>query len=339
MLLIDNLTQADLALSRVIGRVNIDRSDPIAAPYRDITRRLQGIPRYILDDNAIHAAVELTLGRPKVLVEALAHCRVPYPAMWLEWAEAGRTQLHSNLRKMGIEEVAGRPVPDRIGFLIEADEGGRSGRVTWAWATGDLPPNIGAVEVRFDLDGRFPPNPDIAGKLVTNNLMRFWEDNPIQLQALQNLWATADHRPSPLGADWLKAAAGGRSEGPHYDYLLGGSYADVVGEYITIWAVLLLLTADRNPVSYRPIDRSKINKIRKRKGQTPLLDHTEVVLRINPQPPGPIVARGPLEQTRKSPRLHWVSRHLSRRGDKWWIVQPYSRGQGQRIHRVTHVKG
>lgn len=337
MLLIDNLTQADLALSRVIGRVNIDRSDPIAAPYRDITRRLQGIPRYILDDNAIHAAVELTLGRPKVLVEALAHCRVPYPALWVEWREGARAKLHDNLRKFGIEEVPGRPMPDRLGFLIESTTGGRAGRITWAWATGDLPPNIAAIDAYFDLDGHFEQPPGIQESFNTNNLMRQWADNPVQLAAINQLWTTAEHRPSTLGMNWLIAGARGSRE--RFDYLLGGSIADVYGEYITAWAVMLLLTADRKPVSYRPVDRAKLNKARAKKGEHPLLDHTEVVLRISPKAPSTPIPHAPLEHGRKSPRLHIVSRYLAHRNGKYWLVEPHLRGKGERLTRYVHVKG
>ena len=61
------------------------------------------------------------------------------------------------------------------------------------------------------------------------------------------------------------------------------AYADVYGEYIVAWAVMLLLTSSRKAVDYRPVDRSKLNQVRSKKHKALLFDHTEVTLHINQQ--------------------------------------------------------
>jgi hypothetical protein len=114
--------------------------------------------------------------------------------------------------------------------------------------------------------------------------------------------------------------------------------ADVYGEYIEIWSVMMLLTASRKAVDYRPVDRGRLNKSRRKKHEVPLLDHTEVILHITrPGMAGPV--RAPLGYSRKSPRIHMVSRYLARRGDKHWIVEPYLRGSGSPVERHIHVRG
>ena len=101
---------------------------------------------------------------------------------------------------------------------------------------------------------------------------------------------------------------------------------------------MLLLTSSRKAVDYRPVDRSKLNRVRSKKHEALLFDHTEVTLHINQQElagkPGM-----PLSYQRKSPRIHIVSRYLNRRGDKHWIVEPFLRGQGEWPQRHVHVKG
>jgi hypothetical protein len=310
--------------------------NPVLSIYADMTRRMQGAPRFLMDNPSIAAAVEITLGRPLVMLQAMEHVRMPYPVMWVEWDESGRDRLRE-IEEQVVDAL--RPLPKRLGFLVEADEGGRTGCVTWVWATRDIPldiPNVAAITAYFDLDSRTNQPEERIESFMAGNLAQSWKDNPIQLKALMDIWRTADHRPSPWGKQYLDSVNPIVSD-PEMRFAM--AMADVYGEYIIIWAIMLMLTASRQAVEYRPVDRTKINKARTKRRESLLFDHTEVVMHINRQPQAGEQFRSPLAYTRKSPRIHMVSRYLARRGDKHWIVEPYVRGSGETINRHIHVKG
>jgi hypothetical protein len=104
--------------------------------FSDITERMQLTPRYLLDDSVVQASTEIGLSRPSVLREAMRHLRIPYPRLWVEWPETGRSTLRQRLAVKTNDPL--KPIPERLGFLLESD--GRRGRVSWAWA---LPPHPG----------------------------------------------------------------------------------------------------------------------------------------------------------------------------------------------------
>ena len=307
---------------------------PELREYQNLARRLEGTPRYLLDAKATRTAVELNLGRPKVLLAALRNLRIPYPRLWVEWDDSDRQRLRARFDEpQSYAEL--RPMPNRVGFLLDTDIGGHHGTATWVWSTRKLLdiPNVGAIQPYFDLDRRFELPPERVEGLSKGNIAKLWLDNPIQLEALFDIWRTAQHRPS----DWGQIYLAWMKNDPLATAL---SYADVVGEYMMIWAVLLLLTASRPVVDLVPIDLGRLNKRRHKRAEPPLLDYTQVTLRLAPPDPqyNPVI-RGPLGYSRKSPRVHLVSSYLARRGDKHYIVQPYFRGQGQLISRHVHVQG
>ena len=95
-------------------------ADPVMRVFGDLAKRLEGTPRFLLDDAATRTCVELNLGRPKVMLEALAHLRVPYPKLWVEWDDKARQALRARFDEpMSYPEL--RPMPGRVGFLLEAD--------------------------------------------------------------------------------------------------------------------------------------------------------------------------------------------------------------------------
>lgn len=344
MLLMDSVADTAAAVAKI-------RPDPLTDIFPDLERRLAGAPRFLFDEGATRTMVELTLGRPKVLREAMVNLVIPWPRLWVEWPEAAREGLRRRFM-VDAYEKPGRPIPQRVGFLVECDgEGrdwtGRRGRLTWLWAGGGgiAVPNVGPIEARFDLDARFATagkgffpavgNGRLGGgnnlSAMTNNLWNIWADNPAQRAALEGIWGTAEHLPSTWGSYYLRGMGA---------WDLANCLADVFGEYITAWAALLLLTASRPIVDLAPVDVGRLNKRRRQRGETPLLDYTHVTLHLSPPDPqfNPVV-RGPLGYVRKSPRVHLVSSYLARRGDKHWIVRPYMRGRGETVTRRVSVKG
>jgi hypothetical protein len=315
------------------GIQRLNARNPILEVYPDIYRRMQRAPRFLFDNAAIDAAVELTLGRPKVMLEAMQHCRVPYNTMWIEWEEAGRQRIRETFKELAIEQP-GRPLPKRVGCLFECERGGRKGTITWSWTIDDGPPNTSPIVANFDLDEQFHQSDERTAGLMRGNICQLWADNPVQLEALLGIWRTAVHEPSSWGWRYLEVLD--RSIGGT-DRRIADSYADVYGEYIVAWAVMLLLTTSRKAVDYKPVDRSKLNKVRAKKREALLFDHNVVTMHINP--PQAHQQGQPLSYKRKSPRIHMVGRYLNRRGDKHWITEPFLRGQGEWPQRHVHVKG
>ena len=307
---------------------------PVMGVFPDLENRLKGCPRFLFDESSIHTAVELTLGRPKVLRQAMQFLRIPYTKLWIEWPEAGRKKLRDTFTSRDDPiDYPDRPLPTRLGFLLETDEEGRKGQVTWAWTNHFIrehePPNVCPIGAFFDLDGNYD-QVDTNVNFLKANLASLWKDNMLQTEALKSIWRTAVHKQNYWGQKFIS----------HYKYpkhLIQNFYADVYGEYIMVWACLLLLTSSRKILDYTSVERSKLNKPRVQKGKAPLLDHTMVNLHINKEIQ--IHQKGvPLGFERKSPRIHMVSSYLGVRGDKHWIVQPYWRGQGEVISRHVKVK-
>jgi|GEM_PF-2801512 hypothetical protein len=319
-------------------------SHPVISIFPILEEKLKGCPRFLFDDATIHTAVELTLGRPKVLREAMAHLRIPYTKMWIEWPEAGREKLRTTF-SIDAYEYPNRPLPTRLGFLLETDEFGRKGMVTWVWSNHFIkkgePPNVGPISAFFDLDFDYSKitSPSFVKSFLDANLANIWKDNKIQLDALLSIWDTSYHKPSEWGAKFLELP-------PHYRLRLNGNsqdaqianfYADVYGEYIMIWSCLMLLTSSRKIVELEHVDMSPLNRIRRRMNKAQRLDHTIVTMHISQETR--MHQQGmPLGYTRKSPRIHMVGSYLNRRGDKHWIVQPFWRGSGEVISRHVHVK-
>ena len=61
---------------------------------------------------------------------------------------------------------------------------------------------------------------------------------------------------------------------------LAHSYADVYGEYIMIWAAIMMLTASRPIIDCQPVDLTRLNRARGKRGEPPRLDHTRVTLHL-----------------------------------------------------------
>jgi hypothetical protein len=301
-----------------------------------LERKLIGCPRFLFDDNSIHTAVELTLGRPKVLREAMQHLVIPYSKLWVEWPETGRQKLRDTFSDGEMDP--GRPIPTRIGFLLEVDETGRIGTATWAWTNKlmgeDDAPNVCPISPFFDLDSNFKQPDNYTIGFLDANLAQMWKNNPIQLGALLSIWSTALHKPSDWGINYLAQSI---DMGYSNKRSIANFYADVYGEYIMIWSILMLLTSSKKIIELKPIDYGKLNVARQKKGKVPLLNHTVVSMHINKEIH--IHQQNvPFGYNRKSPRIHMVSSYLARRGDKHWIVQPYWRGKGEIISRHIHVK-
>jgi hypothetical protein len=307
-----------------------NENHPVTSIFPLLEQKLEGCPRFLFDEDTIHTAVELTLGRPKVLREAMHYLQIPYKKFWVEWPEAGRQKLRDTF--VSQEELINplRPLPIRLGFLLETDWDNRSGRITWVWNNhliGEYePPNVCPISAFFDLDGNYSQD-SVKTNFLQANIAQMWKNNPLQTEALLSIWRTSQHKPSEWGYQYIRYTGYG-------SYAVQNFYADVYGEYIMVWAIMMLLTSSKKIIELESVDMSRLNKARIKNDKAPKLDHTVVTMHIN----SPTIRQQgvPLGHARKSPRIHQVSHYLGRRGNKHWIVEPYWRGSGEIISR--HVK-
>jgi hypothetical protein len=324
------------------------RQDKVLAIYPQLVEKLTGAPRFLFDDAATRTVVELTLGRPKIMLDALRDFSVPYPALWVEWPEEARKKIRDVFPGLndGINDMT--PLPQRVGFFIETDETGRRGQITWLWNGGNAEvtkelirqmgapvPNVAPISPYFDFDRVHERQH--TESFLRNNLVKYWADNPIQLESLYGIWQTADHRFSPWGKNYIASMlqyVGEKELEKRVPYM----WSDVYGEYVVALAAMMLLTSSRRIVTYKRVDRAKQNKLRRLRKQAPLMDHTEVTLFVG-ETHATGQRRQPLGYARKSPRVHMVSAYLNHRGGKSWVVAPFFRGTGETIHRRVQVRG
>jgi hypothetical protein len=320
----------DIAATAAIvasGAVKDGERSPSLGIFLDLDRRMRLCPRFLLDEHVVRSTIELSLGRPTVFREAMRHIHLPYERLWVEWSEKHRERLRQDVQDYTPDPL--KPVPDRIGFLIEGS--GRRGNITWAWQNPPLkampnPPNVSPFDVQFDLDAQIPQEFGLLEGLKNATLGELWRDSPVQLEALCDIWRTARHVPSAWGSRWLS----------HYGKDAERFFlSDIYGELIGVYATLLLLTASRPTVEYKQVSQAKINKARIKKRVAPLFDHTEVSMRLSHRTVQQRQGQ-PLGHARKSPRVHVVSSYLVVHNGRHSIVQPYIRGSGDAIER--HIK-
>ena len=313
-----------------VAPVLVRNPNPALTIFVDLKERMKLTPRYILDHHVMSRSIELGLGRPSVFREAMRHLHVPFKSAWFEWEETSRDLLRRRLTQKLDDPY--KPLPVRLGFLMECEDGGRRGTVTWVWESPDRNiqphvPNVSPYDVAWDLDAVIPQADEYVQGMNIANLVQMWKDNPVQHAALLSIWETAEHRPSAWGRTWLNTLSINQRR-----FLL----ADIYGEYMGMWAILLLLTAAKPTVEYAEVSRAKLNKARAKRKQPPLLDYHTVTMHIDHR----AVAgrpRQPLGYLRKSPRVHLCSGYLARRGDKHWLVLPYVRGSGEPVERHVRV--
>jgi hypothetical protein len=94
--------------------------------------------RFELSDDVAVAAYQLTTNKPTSLLNALPLCRAPYRKMWIEW-RGGATTRTDMIKPVNRRDPAFAPDPLRQGCLVETDETGQRGTMTFAWVHKDRP--------------------------------------------------------------------------------------------------------------------------------------------------------------------------------------------------------
>jgi hypothetical protein len=123
--------------------------------FTSVANALLYAERFELSDDVALAAYNLTKSKPTTLLSALPLCRAPFRKMWLEW-RGGITTAAGMIRTENKRDEAFAPEPIRQGCLIETDETGQRGTMTFAWVHKERiharysPVNIAPLGTIFD---------------------------------------------------------------------------------------------------------------------------------------------------------------------------------------------
>lgn len=132
--------------------------------FTSVSKAIAQAQRFELTDDVATAAYMLTKSKPSSLFAALPMVRAPYRTMWVEW----RGGLVDTLVERDLDSAEGEkfrahkrdkefaPSPIKQGALIESDESGQVGTITFGWIHRDkpemdyTPTNICPLGMRFN---------------------------------------------------------------------------------------------------------------------------------------------------------------------------------------------
>ncbi|MCK1670359.1 hypothetical protein [Bradyrhizobium sp. 150] len=111
-------------------------ADDIGGIFTSMCAAIREAERFELSDDVARAAYNLTKSKPTTLLSALPMSRAPFRKIWLEW----RGGLTSDMVRPGHRrDPSFAPDPLKQGCLIETDESGQRGTMTFAWIHREKP--------------------------------------------------------------------------------------------------------------------------------------------------------------------------------------------------------
>lgn len=318
----------------------------LALPYWQAMRKrlgnwvgeIGGSVRYVLEDAVVATASEALLARPHSLVDVLGLVHVPYPCLWIEWTEAARLLARE---AHGIAYANGKPVPHRLGYLIQTDEIGRRGivKVAWNFKLGgeeEVLPELCPFVLHFDFDRITDDSiPDATPEQQqASTYYARCRGDAVQTAAIHRLNRVAWIEADPNAQEMLCHSFGDRTSA-EVDQVLASSFEDVSAEGLFLLAILTLLAA-RNGVEMRQESRAGINKARRKRREPELLDHQIAYLRLTAAERAAVRTPGTGHGAPK--RAHIVRGHFVRRSDKVYFRRAHWRGGAGGAAAIKIVK-
>jgi hypothetical protein len=314
----DNLSRTELGVS--LGPISMRLMDMVAQargclridlPARGVFE-LPGVAalgpslaatpiRYILDHNVSALAGRTAFGEVELMLECLDLIRLPAPRIWIEWCEASRAAVLSELgyvTRLMPSQMA------RAGFLVSSDESGRRGEVDIAWSTKAGVVELSPLKILFDLD-----DPDFAHRGPG------WALGVADHAAFHRLYGHARFVMRPAWSAYYRRCAKSGQD-------IWQANLQQLGWDFPLLCASALILQTRNALAYEASDLTRLNKARLRSGKPALLDHIEVSAHLD----GARGDGGPPDGARREARRHFVCGHLVRR-------------QGAIFWRRAHMRG
>jgi hypothetical protein len=266
--------------------------------------------RYLLDDAVAATTARAAFEDSVQLTKCLDLLRIPASGVWIEWSEAGRRKVMQELGLAQPVEIA--RITGRAGLLVSASETGRSGCIEIAWDGEFGQPELSPFIIDFDLD-----NPCFNATHHPEHVTR-----RLRIDGSDALTALLAHVRYRLRPEWHAYYASACPTMESFERALHQNLAIIAADFPYLSGFCLLLAA-RNAVASVPVDMTRLNLSRAKRGKGPLLCHVEVKARLA-MPPR--FSKLDPNQRRLAARMHFVAGHLVRRG--------------QSIHwRRAHIRG
>lgn len=296
-------------------RVSLDGKGQFSLPGgASIAEAIRCAPlRYVLDDAVAATTARVAFGDPGQMLKCLDLLRMPAPHFWMEWSEPGRLAV-MHQAGMGDPTETGR-AHGRAGLLVTSAAGGRSGEVRVAWESEFGGADISPFVIEFDLDHPLPAARE--AKDIRRSLRIIGSD------PLSTLLSHVTFRLDP---DWRRYYDEACSSPELFDKAMLDNLAIIAAD-VPYLAGFCLLRLARDTVEHVPVDFSRLNQSRAKRGKPPLLDHIEVKASLGVQHSTGLSVPGAL---RSSARLHFVTGHLVRRGANVFWRRAHVRGNPQR---------
>jgi hypothetical protein len=172
----------------------VGKTNDVAGIFTSMAKAVSQAQRFELSDDVAVAAYRLTTSKPTTLLNALPLVRTPYRKMWLEW-RGGATTRTGMIRPQNRRDQDIAPDPLKQGVLIETDETGQRGVMTFAWIHDHRPKFFDSV---MPTDASYSPvNIGPLGTLFN------WEEGAIVLddamRTLRERYKSDAERKSPGG--------------------------------------------------------------------------------------------------------------------------------------------
>jgi hypothetical protein len=118
------------------------KTNDIEGMFTNMAASIRQAERFELSDDVTIAAYRLTQSKPTTLLNTLPLIRAPYRKMWFEWRGGASTRtgwIPPEKRR----DVNIAPDPLKQGALVETDETGQRGIITFAWVHKIRPERVG----------------------------------------------------------------------------------------------------------------------------------------------------------------------------------------------------
>ena len=273
--------------------------------------------RYVLSDNLTRLCADLAYSKGARTVACADLLHVPAETLWVEWCNE---PWENALQQYGFPLIqAGAQWVGRRGAWIRSSRDGRRGLVRTFWSATAADVLASSVEAYFDFDTAAGEEPDpidrqtgFAGRVhdseradddILGRCFRFRYE-----QSWSEYYGSAGLSGELSVALWRHAV---------------GTIAMDIPMLLTFF----LLLATRSGLPQRAQTFEHLNRRRRQRGKTPLLEHIEVHAPLLPEYRD--CQRGEPRTSRLSPRLHQVRGHLVRRGSQIFWRIPHLRGSAR----------
>jgi hypothetical protein len=294
---------------------------------RDFGPMFNLMPRFNLAEDAMMAVTHLSLQDPLALYKLLTFARMPYKAMWVEFADKPRKRAMAEMN-VHIDPVG---QPAKTGYLMISDGGAPlKGTAIVVWRHDDIQfahPSTSAMSWDFESDVSLGAKRDDEVTLASlrkrisenpHSTGYRWRNDPEQLDAYIRLMRIFYTWRCPLYTEvYEKLEREDRLNGTNkVGQLEEAGEHDSYPELFTILATLIMFNA-KNAFTQTPVALGKLNsamakkhKNKKKPPKPPLMDYVHVTMRFSAARERVYARQGIPEAARP---LHTCRGHFKRR--------------------------